>query len=949
MDLALDHWLSNTLGLNIAEASLLVAVLALLVAVPAAVPAVRSSLRRMAQRVLLWSGTTRRSYTRWFLAQNSKLRNIYLNRIEELDLAQTYVSLAFIAPESEYEQRVRATNVLANTAFKRILLIGDPGTGKSTLLSAYGSGILQRRSQSGRSDLKFIAQSKEIPILVKLRQFAPHADGQASLAKYLAGELLQRQARVSGAREFMYRLLKDHRCLLLLDGLDEVPDKRYQTVRDAIAEFINDDEPSLPTCQARVILTCRRQNFLRIQTDWIPTFCDRSHVLAPLRDADIFSFLIKRQRDFVSPRTPDAFFASIKNSGTVDLHRVPLILTISLGLYLQLAAYEIPRSIAKFYEAMINELLIRHDFRGDQTGSTNRYNAEDKFRFLREFAFTMAQRPDRFEDFTFEEITSFAGTMVPKMSYVRARETDEFVKEIIDRSGLLTRISDEDYYIFAHRSIQEYLIAIKLQRDPPEGARFLLQRAVDSSWRQVALFFSALDHQGVNAFLSELAKLNLELAGYCLAGAGPVADDIAENILSRLIDSILAGNSVAATLSALVAVAGAQKGTVQDLATAALTEVLTSILGRADLIAVLGSDPEGAIRLLHALAETRSSQIAATVPSILGAVSIDDDRVVGILWRSLTADGMEEEASSKIIVNRLLTMVMRESGFEELQRQPAYVPSFLSNEMRRQVYPFRNGVDHDSNLVTLLCWAQHLNAEPDSPNLYLTAMRSDPEAFAEIERDWQRRTYSAKPFYPARIVVVSGLLLALAFAVYKLVINWRELDVRGDWTLSVSLLLAPSLLAAVVAGYLGRKGGKAPRERKISAFAIVNGWHLRHPDEGFHRGANIFTLLLDNYFIALSLEDTIYNDSDIYRFLGSSALITLPYAVSIAILSANLSIVWYLILATAVIWLAFWLPATRACAKEATVYFHRPNRYVDVYEDSQCRHWVLVSGKRTGR
>ena len=76
MALTLDHWLRSTIGLNTEEATLIVAVLALLVAVPAAAPPVRSSLRRAAQRALRWSGATRRSYTRRFLAQNSKMTEL---------------------------------------------------------------------------------------------------------------------------------------------------------------------------------------------------------------------------------------------------------------------------------------------------------------------------------------------------------------------------------------------------------------------------------------------------------------------------------------------------------------------------------------------------------------------------------------------------------------------------------------------------------------------------------------------------------------------------------------------------------------------------------------------------------------------------------------------------------------------------------------------------------
>ena len=49
----------------------------------------------------------------------------------------------------------------------------------------------------------------------------------------------------------------------------------------------------------------------------------------------------------------------MRTSGTLDLHRTPLILAMSVGLYARKAFYEIPSSIAELYRAMIDEMLDR--------------------------------------------------------------------------------------------------------------------------------------------------------------------------------------------------------------------------------------------------------------------------------------------------------------------------------------------------------------------------------------------------------------------------------------------------------------------------------------------------------------------------------------------------------------------------------------------------------------
>jgi energy-coupling factor transporter ATP-binding protein EcfA2 len=965
----MTNWLRNVLGLTVDEAALIVAVLALLVAIPAAVPAVRSVVVAAFHRILLLCGIARRKYQRWFLKQHGKLQNIYLNRIEELDLAQTYVSLSFVAPQLKHEGRVKATQVLAQHTSSRIVIVGDPGSGKSTLLNAYGTGILRKHSRVDSSDLKAVSRTREVPFLVKLRHFAKYADGSASLANYLVKQSLQAQARIPGGHDFLLRLLKHNQCLVLLDGLDEVPDNRYELVRDAILEFASGSATPLPTDRARIVLSCRRQNFLRIQTDWVPVFSDQPYILAPLRDSEIFFFLLKRKQEFAPPRTPETFFASIKNSNTIEMHRTPLILTISLGLYLHLTAYEIPGSIGKFYDAMINELLTRHDFRGDHSGSTNQFNAEDKYRFLREFALTLALREGNFEDFSFQEADTFAEMMIPKMSHVRIADAHDFIGEIIDRSGLLTRTSDEDEYIFAHRSIQEFLIAVQLKRDPSQGARFLLERALDSEWRQPILFFVAMDHQYVETFIGELSGLNLELSGYCLAAAGPLADTLSSSILSRLSEAALENVRVTANLAAIVSITGAQKEIVREQALATLSKILTSFLGRKDLISVLGTDSEALLRLLQALAETDSAEIAATVPALLSAISVQDERVVGVLWRCLAAAGMESEEASIPIVELLLVMTMQETGFEELQRQPSYVPTFITDNLRKAVYPFEQGLNPKSNLVTLLCWAQKRGVALTEPNRYLEAKDADPQAFANVERDYRRRTLALRPFKFVRIGTIGALSVALFSAIAIGILDRRRIDPLGNWFVSVPLYFAPGILAAVLAGIIanastklesrretlylrptGMSEGDEPVATEITRYSGTyrsNKSLLKLGFAPYEPNANLIFRFLNAEYIGVSDEKhRYYWDSDTLIICAWCVAITSVFTIGLATLGNVVSIAGWLAIATVTIWLAFWFPATDVCARGSVIYVRKPNRFVDMYEDSRTRHWVVAQVER---
>lgn len=163
-------WLA-AIGLSIDEAALIVGVVALLVAL---LPGVRRGIVGLVGRMTSPLRRLERRYANWFVGEYGTLRNIYLEHPEELGLTSTYVPLAFYSRDRE--TRVAAAHVLADVANERVLITGDPGTGKSTLLRAFGTGVLRlpRSREAAELGLKDIATTREIPFLVPLRDLAKH-------------------------------------------------------------------------------------------------------------------------------------------------------------------------------------------------------------------------------------------------------------------------------------------------------------------------------------------------------------------------------------------------------------------------------------------------------------------------------------------------------------------------------------------------------------------------------------------------------------------------------------------------------------------------------------------------------------------------------------------------------------------------------------------------------
>ena len=384
----------------------------------------RYFVQRLWRVAMLRAGLPRRRYAKWFTGKWGVYENPYLDDIENLDLRNTYVPLSFHV-EGAPDTLTIAADVLAQHA-GNLIIDGGPGSGKSTLLKAYGVGVLQNHALLSR-------RLRLVPFVVQLRKLARFLAEDKNITDYLIDEILVSGAGMSPERamHFLRYSLSRRLVVVMFDGLDEVTADRYEAVVDAVFDFKDDNNPDCPTRLARLFLTCRRQNFLSLREDWVPAFARRECSLAPLRNSEIFSYLDKVGPKFKGPNGPENFMQAIRASGTLDLHRIPLILAMSVGLYARRDYFEVPSSIAELYRAMIREMLDRHSFRRDHGGAALVFQVGDKYRFLREFSLYAAEKSGGFDDFDKPDLIAFATSLAPQLDAVS--DPDGMVNEIILR------------------------------------------------------------------------------------------------------------------------------------------------------------------------------------------------------------------------------------------------------------------------------------------------------------------------------------------------------------------------------------------------------------------------------------------------------------------------------------------------------------------------------------
>jgi hypothetical protein len=792
-------WLASHPGETIGLASLVVAVVAL-------VYQIRSAKRDRSRRR---GGNPERRYTDWFRQTYSFYDNPYLDKREQISLSHTYVALAF---QEGSQRRPAAIETLASES--NAFVIGDPGSGKSTLLKAFGVRLLEPPSRAERRRRRRREQA-QVPIFVPLRRFAKWReqvshDQPRGLADYIHQQVLGAGAglAISDASRLFLELLEQARCVVLLDGLDEVATPHYDAVRDAIRLFSDDHRPEMPTARARVIVTCRRHNFLRVRDDWSRGLGSRVYALAPLRDVDIADYVMRQADRFKAADGPARYLAALRGSGMLDLHRTPLVLAMSVGLFAPQQQFVIPNSVVELYHTMIKEMLERHSHLHDRDpGGANRFRYEDKHRLLREFALRAASGVIGFDEFTRDDLIQLATALQPHLRWVlRNTEKDEvvdFVDEIIEHSGLLADISDgeRESFLFAHRSIQEYLVADELARLDEAGARILLDRARlfavnnrDLDWRQVIVFYAAMrDQRQVSPFLHELAVSNLVVAGTCLAGAD-CTDEVALSILNSLkarLDTTRGEEgSVGPELGALTAATASPRPTVASAAVARMLSFIESVIaasgstnpspdGAENQIRAVG-DFEAWIRVLTVLADSPTGSVAPIVARIAEVVP-GDPRLVEPLWRCLAVPGADDYPEAlAVIVESLLNLATDKDGFAEIQRQQPLLRDAITPEVIARAYPIKGALDLGSSFVSLLAIADIHGIAPTDSNEYFRAKATG--RLATVQRDITRASVRFL------ILPVVGSLVAITSAVIVLIDDWPAIyQPHGWWSLLIYL------------------------------------------------------------------------------------------------------------------------------------------------------------------
>ncbi len=456
----------------------------------------------------------------------------------------------------EETRPLAALEALSTDTERHIVLLGLPGTGKSTFVRYLALRMAQAevdRSRNIQTLLPDWQGGPVLPVIVSLGRMAETIPaeckrGSAKLVEDYIVQSLKSDERMADFADQILSELEKRGGLVLFDGLDEVADLN---LRPIVIQSVEDFVERYKRQQVnRFLVTCRTYSYHN-DPRWQLTGWS-THDLALLDDKKIEFFVRAwhdehariepaRKADYANKR--ERLLASLQPDDRRRLHEIapfPIILTMMAVVHTHYN--DLPDSRAEVYERCVDLLLVRWELErpvSGQSQQTQKRTIIDELginrtildRALWEIAFKAheGRQPDGDKKrgpalVTEDLLTSVLWAHFPDP---KKEKVQTFLDYCQSSNGLLmlqgsVAVPDAPadtpplrVYAFPHLTFEEFLGARYLTRRPNFGklTRDLVQK--DDRWREVVILlgeylcFAENDHERMETLLSALTPERL--------------------------------------------------------------------------------------------------------------------------------------------------------------------------------------------------------------------------------------------------------------------------------------------------------------------------------------------------------------------------------------------------------------------------------------------------------
>ena len=388
-----------------------------------------------------------------------------------------------------------------SSGYNRMLILGAPGYGKTTLLEELTLTYAQNQQHKKHPN----APKQLIPILISLTEVAGiiYAKGNIRLSK-LISEKLNKSTSMNVKHKWFEDKLTHGQCLVMLDGLDEVQEDRKQAMSQTSTRHLSYlagigkwiDEQMLNYPKSIFIITSRPFIYRKIQLKKTRLSL-RIHPF-DLHQAEEFIYKWYVQNEIVkhgeviensgirqlAESKKDDLISRIKSFPALRRMALnPMLLTMITILHAEAPKGKLPGSRAKLYDEICDVLFSRRDDDGRLTNTS--IDQKQSKRVLQTLALALITSGKI--DFSLEYADKSIQKTLDLIS-VQPLTTKDFLENIVNHVGLIIEV-DKDLYRFSHLSFQEYLAALQIKDNNAEN--ILIANISDSKWKEVIRLYIA--------------------------------------------------------------------------------------------------------------------------------------------------------------------------------------------------------------------------------------------------------------------------------------------------------------------------------------------------------------------------------------------------------------------------------------------------------------------------
>ncbi len=481
-----------------------------------------------------------------------------------LDLDKIFISLSVSpkSPEQISEEMIQESSdsvenlsiwdflaaIPLEPAYRRIAILGRPGSGKSKLLEHLTLTYARNTYRD-----KHPKAPKLIPILLQVNQIIdlnPSSSLEEIIVKLFSSK--ESTIKIDIPPLWFEERLNQGKCLVMFDGLDEIPNQKDQELLTSWIDeqmqiysesiFIITSRPDSykinPLKEARIFLEIKSWNSHQI-ANFIRSWYLENEILRQARKENTWvkNKALKKAKDLIR---------RIKNSPSLSAITLNPLLLTALVTFEQING-GLPKNRVILYREICNLLLIQRQKAKGLCHDFNLNGAKIQY-VLQVLALQlMIHKQTKFN--------SNIGKKIIKKTLVSigggSIKPEDFLKYVNQISGLLVQTKSETYQ-FTHLCFQEYLAAMQIKENKKE--QILVENISDPWWAETIRLYSTISDSTllVLAAWKKRTVLSMTLAYDCLEECLEVNSQLGTRLEQWLEEALESANPEISSFAAQV-------------------------------------------------------------------------------------------------------------------------------------------------------------------------------------------------------------------------------------------------------------------------------------------------------------------------------------------------------------------------------------------------------------